>query len=330
MAHPAFKPCTNHSYCMATHRKPDLVPLQGHQIGESANVTPSASVELDSGANGGIMSRVMSLRGLRRSNTMNSAATDRSGSAATDTPSDAEHFENPAHPKTTGGVRTYVRSTSRQSVVRTASSTTSPTAEPHSTVGSMGGTLPPDLDALNAVHSSAADAQPPLPPRSGTWTPENVPTAPPAPPAAPITAAQHAAPLQFAPGQQAAVGHAGNEQSVDLLSGPIHGGTMSAIPEVTEPLTGQITGTLDIGEAGGMGFRASPRQVMPRASSAGDMSPMGPPADNSVAALVPPSPMPPGACPPTMPQRGSGRPVEELRGSSGAADDRADRARPLV
>ena len=77
--------------------------------------------ELDSSANDGIMSRVLGLRGLRRSTTMNSSATDRSGDAA-DIPSDAEHFENPAHSKSKGGIRTYARSTSRQSAVRTAPS----------------------------------------------------------------------------------------------------------------------------------------------------------------------------------------------------------------
>ena len=133
------------------------------------------------------------------------------------------------------------------------------------------------------------------------------------------------------------MGYAGNELSVDLLSGPIHGGGMSAIPELTEPLTGQITGALDMSEVSGMHHRASSSNAMHRAPSADDMSPMGPPADTTVAALQPGT-TPASTRPPTMQQGGlpdqkplmMQSPVQGPPGGprSGAAPgDRADGAR---
>lgn len=161
----------------------------------------------------------------------------------------------------------------------------------------MGGGPPlyPDHDVMKArddvaaaAAAAAQHAQHAKVPRNGRKTPE---VAANVPPAAPSTTAQHPAPSMprgapphFVPGQQAAIPPAGDvELSVDLLSGPIHRGTMSAIPEVTEPLTGHIsTGGLEIS---GLHHRAPSR-----AMSADVMSPMGPPADSTIASLQPSQP----------------------------------------
>lgn len=297
------------SFCRESCRKCDsfsitVVCLQG---GSTANSPAESVPDLDtSSANGGIMSRVLGLRGLRRSTTMNSATTDKSTDEA---PYDLERRHTSdgdqldtfgGSKKTKGGMRTYVRSSSRQSdgrhsAVHTASSNVSPTADPYSTAGSIAGGLPPSMehDVMQPLEDASAVAPYPKPPRH-VRKPDNVSSAPAMPPAAPSVAPQYAAHTsvpQFVPGQQTGAPLPGNKLSVDLMSGPIHGGVMSAIPEVTEPLTGQLTGQFTGGlDVTGLHHRASSSSAMYRASSADVMSPMGPPpADNDPISPLHPS-----------------------------------------
>lgn len=275
-----FKPKYVPSKRLPFTHKMSCVALQGSHYGGSAANSPSTSRDLEAGsANQGIVSRILGIRSLKKSGTMNSATTDRSADDIND------DFENPAVHKR-GGSRAYSRSSSRNSDGR-------PSA-PHN-VAAAGA---PDMYAAVSARAGVPVDHGPMPPRSPAAS-SPVVNAPPAPP--PHTAARapdHSVPAQqaepatvapFVPGVSDAGAPEGNDLSMDLLSGPAHAVIMSSIPEVTEPLTTQFTGGLAT-EGSGLHHRTSSGAAagMHRASSSADvMSPMGPPADNTIGSLAP-------------------------------------------
>jgi hypothetical protein len=157
------------------------------------------------------------------------------------------------HQQTKGGARAYRRSSSRQSdgrqgAARTASATMSPTTyDPFSSVGSGGGPSPDDegmqpREDVTTQHGERARRD---------------------------SISQKAAEVRMH-AEQAGAQPSWNEQSVDLLSGAVH--AMSAIPEVTEPLTGQWTG--------GINRASSPDVLSP-------MAPMALPPDDTFSTSQP-------------------------------------------